>query len=146
MTATSKRDNLRLIAVTMNAKTIKERSTDIKSLLNYGYKNYKSVKVFSKDELFMPMKFINSKNELDNVFIKDDIYITLKKEEPNNSYEYTYTINLDTAPIKKDEVIGTIEIYNSSGSMFIGELILKDDIEIINWLEYFILVLKSLII
>ena len=146
LTATSKRDNLRLIAVTMNAKTIKERSNDIKSLLNYGYKNYKSVKVFSKDELFMPMKFINSKNELDNIYIKEDIYITLKKEEPNNSYEYTYTINLNTAPIDKNKVIGTIEIYNSSGSIFIGELYLKDDIQLISWYEYFINVLKSLIL
>jgi D-alanyl-D-alanine carboxypeptidase (penicillin-binding protein 5/6) len=146
LTATSKRDNLRLIAVTMNAKTIKERSNDIKSLLNYGYKNYKSVKVFSKDELFMPMKFINSKNELDNIYIKDDIYITLPIKEKNNEYEYTYTIYKDYAPISNNEVIGQIEIYNSMGMIFYGELILKEDIELIKWYEYFLKVLKSLIL
>ena len=49
LTATAKRDNLRLIAVTMKAETIKDRTSDIKSLLNYGFKNYKSIKVFSKN-------------------------------------------------------------------------------------------------
>ena len=49
LTATANKNNLRLIAVTMKANTIKERSSDIKALLNYGYSNYKSVKVLGKE-------------------------------------------------------------------------------------------------
>ena len=146
LTATSNRNNLRLIAVTMNAKTIKDRSNDIKSLLNYGYSNYKSIKVFSKDEKFMSLSFNNSKNEVDNIYIKDDIYITLPINEKNDEFEYTYTIFENNAPISKDEVIGQIEIYNSTGMIFYGDLVLKEDIKLIKWYEYFLRVLKSLII
>lgn len=144
LTATSKRDNLRLIAVAMNSNTIKERSNDIKSLLNYGYKNYKSVKVFSKNELLLKAEFKNSKNDLDNVYIKEDIYITLPIKESNDSFEYTYTLEKDAAPLKNNEKVGTIEIYTSNGMMFIGDLIVGEDIELINWFEYFWQVLKSL--
>ena len=94
----------------------------------------------------MPMKFINSKNELDNIYIKDDIYITLPIKEKNNEYEYTYTIYKNYAPISNNELIGQIEIYNSMGMIFYGELILKEDIELIKWYEYFINVFKSLIL
>lgn len=145
LTATAKRKNLRLIAVAMNSKTIKERSNDIKSLLNYGYNNYKSVKVFSKNELFLKVKFDKSMNDLDNVYIKNDIYITLPMKESNTSFEYTYTIDKNSAPIKENEKIGTIEIYNSKGMEFIGELIVKEDINLISWFSYFINILKMLI-
>lgn len=146
LTATAKRDNLRLIAVAMSAETIKERSSDIKSLFNYGYKNFKSVKVFSKNELFLKAEFNNSKNDLDNVYIKDDIYITLPIKDSNTSFEYSYTLNKDSAPINNNEVVGTIEIYNSNGMMFIGDLIVGEDIKLINWFEYFWQVLKSLFV
>ena len=146
LTATANKNNLRLIAVTMKANTIKERSSDIKALLNYGYSNYKSVKVFSKNYLFTKEEFVNSKNEYDNVYVKDDIYITLPKKDSNNSYEYTYTLYNNEAPISKNKVIGQIEIYNSIGMVFYGDLVLKEDVELISFFEYFINVLQNLII
>lgn len=146
LTATAKRNNLRLIAVAMNVETIKERSSDIKTLLNYGFNNYKSVKIFSKNELLLKAEFKNSRNDLDNVYIKDDIYITLPIKDSNDSYEYTYTLNIDSAPIKNNEVVGTIEIYNSNGMIFIGELVVGEDIKTINWFEYFWNVFKSLFV
>lgn len=145
LTATAKRNNLRLIAVTMNAKTIKERSKDIKSLLNYGYNNYKSVKVFSKNELFLKVKFDKSMNDLDNIYFKDDIYITLPIKESNTSFEYTYTIDKNSAPIKENEKIGTIEIYNTKGMIFYGELIVGEEVKLINWFKYFLIVLRNLV-
>lgn len=145
LTATAKRNNLRLIAVTMNAKTIKERSKDIKSLLNYGYNNYKSVKVFSKNELFLKVKFDKSVNDLDNIYFKEDIYITLPIKESNTSFEYTYTIDKNSAPIKTNEVVGTIEIYNTKGMIFYGELIVGEEVKLINWFKYFLIVLRNLV-
>ena len=130
----------------MNVETIKERSSDIKTLLNYGFNNYKSVKIFSKNELLLKAEFKNSRNDLDNVYIKDDIYITLPIKDSNDSYEYTYTLNIDSAPIKNNEVVGTIEIYNSNGMIFIGELVVGEDIKTINWFEYFWNVFKSLFV
>ena len=144
LTATSKKDNLRLIAVTMNASTIKERSNDIKSLLNYGYRNFKSVKVFSKNDLLLKVEFKNSKNDLDNVYIKEDIYITLPIKESNDSFEYTYTLEKDSAPLLVDERVGTIEIYNSMGMQFNGELIVGEEVERINWFEYFWIIFRTM--
>lgn len=144
LTATSKKDNLRLIAVTMNASTIKERSNDIKSLLNYGYRNFKSVKVFSKNDLLLKVEFKNSKNDLDNVYIKEDIYITLPIKESNDSFEYTYTLEKDSAPLLVNERVGTIEIYNSMGMQFNGELIVGEEVERINWLEYFWIIFRTM--
>ena len=144
LTATSKKDNLRLIAVTMNASTIKERSNDIKSLLNYGYRNFKSVKVFSKNDLLLKVEFKNSKNDLDNVYIKEDIYITLPIKESNDSFEYTYTLEKDSAPLLVNERVGTIEIYNSMGMQFNGELIVGEEVERINWFEYFWIIFRTM--
>lgn len=146
LTATSNKNNLRLIAVTMNASSIKERSNDIKSLLNYGYKNYKSVKVFSKNELFLKINFENSKNDLDNVYIEEDIYITLPIKDSNTSFEYTYTIDKNHAPINKEEYVGTIEIYNSKGMVFFGNLIVGEEIKRQSWFEYFLNIFQKMII
>ena len=142
--STSQKDNLRLIAVTMNASTIKERSNDIKSLLNYGYRNFKSVKVFSKNDLLLKVEFKNSKNDLDNVYIKEDIYITLPIKESNDSFEYTYTLEKDSAPLLVNERVGTIEIYNSMGMQFNGELIVGEEVERINWFEYFWIIFRTM--
>ena len=40
-------------------------------------------------------------------------------------------------PLNKDEVIGTIEIYNSEGMVFYGDLVVGEDIKTISWLKYF---------
>ena len=61
-----------------------------------------------------------------------------------NVFEYTYTLNKDSAPLNEGEVVGNIEIYNSKGMVFIGELIVGEEIKLMDWFHYFWMLFKDM--
>lgn len=107
---TARRNNFRLISVVLNAASSKQRFEDTIALLDYGFKNFDSVTLASKDTV--------KRNLVVEKGIKDRVNI-IPAENYNIITEKGKDIDLDTvielpekliAPIKKGQKVGTLKI------------------------------------
>ena len=74
LVSTASKDNMNLVVVTINDS---DDWNTHKSLFEYAFNNYKSIKVLNKNNF----KVLKDKY-YDKLYIKNDVYLTLKKNEP----------------------------------------------------------------
>ncbi|UOR14005.1 D-alanyl-D-alanine carboxypeptidase [Halobacillus amylolyticus] len=126
-TATAERDGQRLISVVMKTDSIEARFQETRKLLDYGFKQFELKELFPagyqiEGESEVPV----AKGKEGTVGIEAAEAITTPvKNGEEDMYEVKYNISekhLDkdgnlTAPIKKGEKIGTVElVYNGEGT------------------------------
>lgn len=109
LTATAKRNNMRLISVVMNEPTTEKRSSDTIKLLNYGFANYKIKVVMPKDQDLGSIEIKNGKKETVGIKLTED---ATNLESISDNKKYGFNINVDRikAPIKVGDIIGKLEI------------------------------------
>lgn len=109
LTATAKRNNMRLISVVMNEPTTEKRSSDTIKLLNYGFANYKIKVVMPKDQDLGSIEIKNGKKETVEIKLTED---ATNLESISDNKKYGFNINVDKikAPIKVGDIIGKLEI------------------------------------
>ena len=109
LSATAERNGLSLIAVVMNASTSQNRFGDASALLNYGFDNYKTVKLCSKNEILS--EFPVKKGTVDKIgaIAENNINIILSKTEQTENVVKKIRFKETNAPFKKGTCIGEIK-------------------------------------
>ena len=133
LTATAKRDNLRLIAVVMKEATKPQRNADIEALLNYGYANYTSSQIFSKNESIDSLTIANGKPKEIQLVIHEDVHMIHPK---NTELEYTTEVIpiAFTLPITTEEPIAKLQI--STKDQLIEKYLYSNiDVEPLNYID-----------
>lgn len=141
LTATAKKNNLRLIAVVMGAETGDLRSSDISSMLNYGFNTYKTGVLLKKDTVLGTKRIENGVKETVDVVLKEDYTKLLKQTEGIPNYSYNVKVENLIAPKKKGEVVGKVEVIENDQMIDTLDLTVKEDIKEANFLE---LLLKNI--
>ena len=137
LTATAKKNDLRLISVVMNAPSAEDRSSDTSSLLSYGFNSFKNNIIYSKDKSLGKIPVEKGKIKEVNVYLKKDATQILSVTEKPNEYSFNIKIDKIIAPIKSGTVVGTTEIIDSNGNIIDEvEIIVKEDIEKAGFLDY----------
>ncbi|MGI6435141.1 MAG: D-alanyl-D-alanine carboxypeptidase family protein [Syntrophomonadaceae bacterium] len=111
LTATVKRDGLRLIAVVMASPQARDHFRDSMMLFNYGYAKYAFKSFFDQGQVCGTVKV--GKGLMDSVEVvaaADVGSICLKGEEKSISYQQNLPRYVD-APVQKNQKIGEMEIY-----------------------------------
>ena len=72
LTATAKKNDLRLISVVMKASSGDSRSKDTATLLTYGFNSYKNVIIYSKDKELGEVQVVNGRVDKVKVYLKED--------------------------------------------------------------------------
>ncbi len=131
LTATAKKNNLRLISVVMGEESIEKRSSDTVKLLNYGFNTFKVNLIKDKNVSLGKIKVQNGKkSSVDVVLVNDAIELLNVSDKPS---DYQFKLNIDKviAPVKKGDIIGKVKILDSNGKQInevditINETILK---------------------
>ncbi len=109
---TAKRGDLRLIAVTLQAKDSNSRFEDAKKLLDDGFANYTSRVVVRKGEVLQKDVAISGGSvKAIDIEAKEEIRVTLQKgDEKQIRKELELKPEL-VAPILKGDVLGTLHVY-----------------------------------
>ena len=137
LTATAKKNDMRLISVVMGVETSDLRSADTVKLLNYGFNSFKLKTVFPKTKPITTINIKKSKKEKYKAYLKEDATIIEDKTiNNNNNYSYEITINKNDAPIKKNTKIGEVKILENNKEINKIDLIIKEDIKKANLLNY----------
>ena len=135
LSASAKRGDTHLVAVTLGAETSPERFKDATSLLNFGFANYESVKLCSKNDNIATLTLDKADEQKINLVAKEDLSVLIKKGR-NKDFTRKIKVNENpTIPIKKGTNLGYVEIYQ--GKTLVGkvDLVNTKDIQKASYLK-----------
>lgn len=112
LTATAKRNGMRLISVLMKEPASQIRNSETIDLLNYGFSNYKIKTIVSKDKDLGYIEVINGKKETVNIKLMEDA-TNLEGLTEEKNYTYNIEVNKVKAPVKVGDIVGSMEIISN---------------------------------
>lgn len=146
MAVTAKRNDMRLIAIVLGEAVSKVRNQETTSLLDYGFNLYK-VQVIKKQGDVIKTVDLNkaTKNKVD-VVLDRDITVLSKKSDTEKSYTEKVNINEVKLPLKENQIVGNIEIYDQGKQIGSYPLIVKEDVKKKNIFKLFLDNLKDIVV
>lgn len=144
LSATAERNGLELVAVIMSGDTSNDRFNGAKKLLDYGFANYEYASI--KPEL--DKTELNIKNGVApkvKIIAKNNFDALLKKSK---TAAVTQQLNLKQnleAPVKKDEVVGTVDFYLNDEIIGQVEVVADESVDKMSFLTAFLWILDGLL-
>ncbi|MCM5703360.1 D-alanyl-D-alanine carboxypeptidase family protein [Larsenimonas salina] len=119
----------RLISVVMGTNSENARAQESQKLLSYGFRYFKSQKVYDKGAELKTVRVWGGKSNELSAGVNHDVFITLGRQGDTN---LTARINVDqelNAPIKKDQKIGTVDIVQNGSVIHTEPLVALEAID-----------------
>lgn len=129
LSATAKRDNLRLIAVVMGLADSKVRFSETAKLLDYGFRFYAGVPMIQKDQVVAEIKVLRGKQEKVTVVSASDASACVKRGREADVKIETSIDERVVAPVKKGQKLGKMAAYLDGQEIASVDLVAKDDVE-----------------
>ena len=128
ISATAKRNNLELIAVSLGADTSANRFNDAKRILDYGFANYKSIPLTSTKNTVATAEIIYGCETTVDLYPKEDIDFLLKTED-KDKIDKVIMVEPKKAPINIGDVLGKISFTKNGEIISECELIATTAVE-----------------
>lgn len=144
LTATAKKDGMRLIAVAMGEPDSATRNSEVTSLLDYAFAQYEVTDLL-KNNTLGEYKIDKAKIETVKIVPKQQVTTLNKKTDKNKKYSYDIDIDSIKAPIKKGEVVGKLTIKEDGKKIRTIDLTVDKDVKKANLLELYLRYLKEMI-
>ena len=145
LTATAKKDNLRLIGVIMGAKESNSRNSNMQILLDYGFNSYNMQTIIKKGSKITTKKMIKSNIKDIDIVAKDDLSILVLKGEEKEGLNYEAKLNKINLPLKKGDVVGKLILKNGKKVVSESLLMVNKDVKKVNILLLYTKLLKKLL-
>ena len=146
LTATATRNNMRFITVVMGEETSDKRSSDTANMMSNAFNSYKLNTIITTKEEFGKVRIEQGKMEYGTLVLKKDVTELLKVSDQVNNYTFNVKVDKVTAPIKKGDVIGMLEVIDNEGNIIReAELTIKEDIKKANVWDLFVRNLKTIV-
>lgn len=136
--AASKKDNLELITVALGAEATEDgrsgRYVDSINLFEYGFSNYKTQKIATKNSVVKDLIIENATKDTKNLslLLKDDIFGITPVNFDLSNLDCSIKLKENiSAPISKDDVLGEIT-YVVNGISYSSDLIANHSVEEFN--------------
>lgn len=110
LVASAKRDDHRLTAVVLGTETEKLRSSESQRLLNYGFQNYETVKLYSKEQAVSNKRIWKGTAKRLNIGFGEDRFITIPKGQRDGLKATLETRQPMLAPIASGQQLGTLHL------------------------------------
>ena len=144
LTATAKKNDLRLISVVMGEETNGLRSSETSSILDYGFAQYKSTELVKKGDVVAEVEVEKAKKQTVSVITKENASILMKKTEKMGEITYEPKIDKIKAPVKVGDKVGILNVKEDGKLVKQVDLTVKEDIKEANILELYIRYLSDL--
>ena len=145
LTATMKKDNMRLITVVMKEENTSKRSADTTKMLDYGFNIYMVQTILDEKITIEKKKVELGKTLTTEIVPKENITILNKKSDDQKNITYKTNINKIIAPVKKGDKVGTIDIIEDNNIISTIDATVKEDISKANILTIYLRNLKEII-
>ncbi|QHE52591.1 D-alanyl-D-alanine carboxypeptidase family protein [Pontibacillus sp. HMF3514] len=129
LTATAKKNDMRVIAVVMGAETPKKRNAEITTMLDYAFNHYETESLYKRFQPVDQLKMIRANNPEIDVVTSESVSVLKKKgqkiENVEREVKYNDTIEL---PLKKGQEVGTLTITSNGEPLSKTTLIVNEDV------------------
>nr|WP_230199129.1 D-alanyl-D-alanine carboxypeptidase family protein [Risungbinella massiliensis] len=129
LSATAKRNNLRVIAVVMGEPDTKTRNAEVSGMLDYAFNQYTSVPFYKKGELIAKLDIEKGEPEQVEIRASRPISLLLKKGENARNIEKTIVWRELKTPLKKGEPLGKLQFKKQGNIILELDLISNTDIQ-----------------
>lgn len=110
LVSSAQRNSMRLIAIVMGAPSDSARANDSEALLNYGFRFYKTYKLFSANKALAKPRIWLAQHKYGKFGLAKPLYVTIPIGEYKNlNAKMSVKQNL-TAPIIKDNQYGLVQV------------------------------------
>ena len=109
--SSSQQNDSRFVAVVLGAPSDSARADDSQALLNYGFRFFQSVKIYSAKDIISQQRVWKGANKYIGISVPLDYYVTV----PRSAYQdlsVSVTLNNSIqAPIAKGQAVGMVTVY-----------------------------------
>ena len=145
LTATMKKDDMRVIATVMGEPSSQIRNNEVSSMLDYAFAQMGLKKLLSTNSVVEKIKLPKSKVDEIKIVPSEDVNILYKKIEGEITPTYEIQVNKIKLPIKKGDVVGTLYVKNENKTINEIDLTVLDDADKCNLFELYFKYLKNII-
>ena len=145
LTATAKKNRMRLIATIMGASDSKTRNSNMSSLLDYGFNMYGMQVEIRKGEVISKKNILKAKNPMVEITPKMDVSVLTEKGEEKEGLNYEMKLNKIKLPLRKGDKVGILKLKDGNKVISKTPLTVKKDALKANILELYKRQIKSII-
>lgn len=137
LSASAKRNNMRLISVVIGAQNSKMRFNECSKLFNYGFANFENKFILNSASPCKNLKVTKGEKSNIDVFAREDFSVVVKKGD-KSSYDVTYDIKNElSAPLKENSSVGKAIISCNGKIVKEIDLVIKENIDKLTLKDYF---------
>ncbi|USG63590.1 D-alanyl-D-alanine carboxypeptidase [Brevibacillus ruminantium] len=116
LTATAKRNNMRVIAVVMGEPDTKTRNAEVSTLFNYAFAHYQVAPLYKKGEIVQELTVDKGKLPSVKAVTPHSVSLLMKRGESAEQFEREVVLQSRVdAPLNKEQVVGHIFIRTKDG-------------------------------
>jgi serine-type D-Ala-D-Ala carboxypeptidase (penicillin-binding protein 5/6) len=135
LSATAKRDGMRLLAVVMGAATPSVREREALKLLNYGYRNFAQVQPLADGQPAKTIKVWKGVKDSLDVYPAETTSFTVSQAQKLKLRWEVHTPEEVTAPIQTGQVVGDLVFYVADQPKRTIKLVSREDVQLAGWFK-----------
>lgn len=109
-----KQNDMRLISVVMKEETANIRNSETSEMLDYGFSQYNLEVVLKKDSILGKKQVNNGEERYASIVPISDVTFLNKKMDEKINATYKVKVKDIQAPVKVNDVVGTLYVYNGN--------------------------------
>lgn len=137
LTATAKKNDMRVIAVVMGAKSPKKRNEAVSQMLDYAFNHFETKQLFKKDQVITSLQLLKAENKHVNIVASESISTIHKKGADTEDIKTAVELDKDIAsPMKKGDSVGMLYVKNGEKILSETPLTINQDIKTASYFTF----------
>lgn len=145
LTATMKKDGMRVVATVMGEPDSSTRNNEVSGMLDYAFAQMGLKKILSKNSVVKKISLTKAKTDEIEIVPVKDVNLLYKKIDGEITPTYEIKLNNIKLPTKSGDVVGKLYVMNSSEVLNEIDLTVKNDVKKCNLFELYIKYLKNIL-
>ncbi|WP_430785448.1 D-alanyl-D-alanine carboxypeptidase family protein [Virgibacillus flavescens] len=138
LTATAKKNGMRVIAVVMGAESPKVRNSVVSNMLDYSFQHFETANLYKKGDQVATLNLLKAKDNNIKVVASQAISTVHKKGEKPDKFTTSVKLNKSiAAPVKKGEQVGTMLVKSGDNLLSETPLVVDEKVEPANIVTLF---------
>ena len=145
LTATMKKDGMRVIATVMGEPSSSIRNSEVSSMLDYAFAQVGLKKLLSKNSVVETINSPKANTDKIKIVPKEDVNLLYKKIDGEITPTYKIKIKEIKLPVKKGDIVGKLYVKNNKKIINEIDLTVLKDVDKCNIFELYLKNLKNII-
>ncbi|MBS4173340.1 D-alanyl-D-alanine carboxypeptidase family protein [Bacillus sp. FJAT-49736] len=138
LTATAKKNNMRVIAVVFGAPSTKVRNAQVTKMLDYAFSQYATHPLYKNGQSLGEVKISKGEKKYIHAVTNEPISVLTKKGEKVDHLKKNIKLNENLkAPIRKGDIVGSLTIMKDGKVLVKSDLVAKENVKTAGWWKLF---------